>query len=541
MSATSDPHGTPESPQPRSAQPGSAHAPASPPPPAQGATPVGSIVMLGIGILLVLLGIGPVIAGATITAVAAQQDRAGFLSTPSVPVATDSFALISPDITVTGDIPQIPFDFGTVRLTAESAGRGDDLFLGIASSGDVRRYLDNVNHAEVLDVDLDPLSTRVRERPGTSIPAPPEQQDFWIDSDSGSQVELQRRLESGDVTIVVMNADGSPGVRAELAAGIRSDLFAPAGLTILLLGILFIVVGIPLIVFGARGIGGRVATAPAASWSGDYPAVLTGELRDEPSRWLWLVKWLLAIPHYVVLALLWVAFAVVSIVAWFAILFTGRYPRALFDFNVGVLRWNWRVAFYAYSALATDKYPPFTLAATDYPADFTIEYPERLSRGLVLVKSWLLAIPHTLLIAAVTGAGMYSALSSGPWRWGMGDGDGDGFFGTGFPGAADTYWRPAGISILGILVLVVGVSLLFTARYPRAMFDLLMGLNRWGYRVAAYVGLFRDEYPPFRLDQGPGPVDRHRTTGGTPVPEHASSPGPDQQGGADRESGRAAP
>jgi hypothetical protein len=140
-----------------------------------------------------------------------------------------------------------------------------------------------------------------------------------------------------------------------------------------------------------------------------YPVGVDGALDRHLSRWLWLVKWFLAIPHYVVLVFLWLAFAVLSVVAFFAILFTGRYPRAIFDFNVGVLRWTWRVQYYAYGALATDRYPPFSLRDDPgYPARLQVEYPQRLSRGLVLVKWWLLAIPHYLVAGLFVG-GTYVA------------------------------------------------------------------------------------------------------------------------------------
>ncbi|WP_417281564.1 DUF4389 domain-containing protein [Actinomadura gamaensis] len=212
------------------------------------------------------------------------------------------------------------------------------------------------------------------------------------------------------------------------------------------------------------------------------PLRVEGTPDPAPSRALWLVKWLLLIPHYIVLLLLWIGVVVVSVIAFFAILFTGRYPRALFDFTVGVLRWNWRVSYYGYGMLATDRYPPFTLGeAPDYPARLTVAYPERLSRGLVLVKWWLLAIPHYLILAAFSGAGMYSASGSGGWRT---------------PG------------LIGASVLIVAIALLFTARYPRGLFNLLMGLNRWSLRVSVYALLLSDVYPPFRLDQGPLETER---------------------------------
>jgi hypothetical protein len=195
-----------------------------------------------------------------------------------------------------------------------------------------------------------------------------------------------------------------------------------------------------------------------------YPLQLKGEFSPRLSRGLWLVKWLLAIPHFIVLFFLFVAFAVVSVVAFFAILFTGCYPRGLFDFNVGVLRWSWRVGFYSYSALGTDQYPPFTLKdIPDYPAHLEVEYPESLSRGLVLVKWWLLALPHYLVVAVFAGGG-----------WAAWSGVGND-------------WMLSSGGLVGLLVLFAGVVLLFTGRYPKSLYDFVLGMNRWVFRVAAYA------------------------------------------------------
>ncbi|PRY70586.1 uncharacterized protein DUF4389 [Glaciihabitans tibetensis] len=478
--SASNPHGVP---------PGVPHASSS----------GGSIAMLILGLLFVVLGIGPLIGGASIVAILAQQDDDGFVSSPAVGVAADSYALTSPDQTVASDVPQMPLDIGTIRLSATGQASAE-LFIGVARQDDVDAYLAGVHHTEVAEVRLAPQVTRLRDHPGEITPDLPGNQDFWIASDTGrGSVELERPAEFGDWAIVVMNADATPGVQVALQAGFRSDWFWPLAAGLFIAGLLLCLIGLPLLILGVIGIGRRLPSGPSPSDVVGYPARLTGELIGTPSSWLWLVKWLLAIPHYVVLVFLWFAFAIASVVAWFAILFTGRYPRPLFNFNVGVLRWSWRVGFYAYSALGTDKYPPFSLAATSYPADFTIEYPQRLSRGLIFVKSWLLALPHLLLIGAVTGSSIVFARPAG--GWGRGDWTRGDWAATEW--SPESFIRVGGISIVGLLVLVVGVSLLFRSRYPVALFNLLMGINRWGYRVAAYVGLFRDEYPPFRLDQGP--------------------------------------
>jgi hypothetical protein len=221
-----------------------------------------------------------------------------------------------------------------------------------------------------------------------------------------------------------------------------------------------------------------------------YPLQVEGELDEPLSRWLWLVKWVLVIPHVIVLAFLWIAFVALTVVAFFAILFTGRYPRGIFDFNVGVLRWTWRVGFYSYNALGTDRYPPFTLAEVpDYPARVHVAYPQALSRGLVLVKWWLLALPHYLVVGVFFGgawAGFNAASNHGGWSSGGG--------------------------LIGLMVFLSAVALLFTGRYPRSLFDFIMGMNRWGLRVCAYVTLMTDAYPPFRLEMG-GPESGPETTG----------------------------
>ncbi len=201
-----------------------------------------------------------------------------------------------------------------------------------------------------------------------------------------------------------------------------------------------------------------------------YPVQLKGELSKPPSNALWLVKWLLVIPHIIILCFLGIAFAFLTMIAFFAILFAGRYPQGMFNFNVGVMRWAWRVCFYAYGALGTDNYPPFSLKSAEYPADLQIAYPEKLKNGMVLVK-WFLAIPHYAILAALIGWGYnYSAQTEYPFG-----------------------------GLLWVLVAIVAVVLLFTGKYHKDIFKLIMGIQRWSFRVMAYVGLMTDEYPHFRL------------------------------------------
>ncbi|UWX98581.1 DUF4389 domain-containing protein [Arthrobacter zhaoxinii] len=504
----------------------------------------GRIVLIVIGSLLVLAGLTAGAAAAALGLLAAAQRDDGYLSVPEETYSVGSYALTSENIEVSSGI-SAGDNVGTVQIRGTNPD--GELFIGIASDTDVDRYLAGVAHSELGDVTFEPFSAEYEETPGTAAPAPPGEQDFWAASSEGAGTrEIDWPLQEGEWTVVVMNADAAPRVTAELQAGVRSDVFGPLTWWLILGAVVLVLGGVALILAGiltgrkpgsaypAAGAypgpeGGHgpygygvAAAAPevpvlsaagagqltAGGYGGPYPARLYGELDPGLSRWLWLVKWFLAIPHYILLAFLWIAFGVATVVAGFAILFTTRYPRALFDFNVGVIRWSWRVAFYATGVLGTDRYPPFSLERTDYPADFDVAYPDRLSRGLVLVKWWLLVLPQALIVGAFSGSGYVVVRQAGPlggWDRSMGGGDWDGPVDWVTDPAAESLRSVGGwtASLLALLVVVAAVALLFTGRYPRALFDLVMGLQRWSYRVLAYTALMRDEYPPFRLDQGP--------------------------------------
>jgi hypothetical protein len=158
--------------------------------------------------------------------------------------------------------------------------------------------------------------------------------------------------------------------------------------------------------------------------------------------------------------------------------------------QLGVLRWTWRVGYYGYQVLGTDRYPPFTLAEVpDYPASLDIEYRPRPPRWLPLV-AWLFAIPHIMIVSALT--------TTGSWQLR------NGHTTTSIP-----------LSAVAAGVLVIGMALLFTGRHLTGLYNLLVGVARWSLRVTAYVALLTAHYPPFRLDQGdtepddgPGPTMR---------------------------------
>jgi hypothetical protein len=460
---------------------------------------LGPVVLLVLGSIVGLLALGVLGGGGVLVwADHTQRDSSGYFTSERHRFASDSYAITREGVKLSGIPSGIDVsDLARIRIRASGAN-GRALFVGIARERAADSYLSGVPHTELRDFDVDPFVAKYEQVPGSARPTAPTSRHIWVASAGGrGTVTLTWPLHEGRWSVVLMNADGSRGVTADadFGADIHHLGWIAAGL--FAVGAILLAVAIVLVVLGARGLGRvsapatgaerAIGAAVTAAPGSTYPAVLAARLEEPLSRWLWLVKWLLLIPHFVVLAFLWIAVFVLTLFAWIAILITGRYPRGIFEFNLGVLRWTWRVSYYGYGGLGTDRYPPFSLEREpEYPATLDAAYPPRLSRLLTLVK-WLLGIPQLIVAGIFVGGGaVFGAGGAGDWRF------------------AEP-WS----GLIGLLAVIAGFALLITARYPRGLYDFVIGLNRWAFRVGAYVLLMTDEYPPFRFDGGgdePGAV-----------------------------------
>ena len=450
----------------------------------------GKVIAAIFGVLFAPAALGLLVGGIALIVIhATARDADGFVHSPTYALSTGDYALASNEISLAprpGD--WWPTELFDVRFRMESTN-GVPVFFGIGPSDDVEAYLEGVGQSRVTRLGDRGNEVTYRTIAGEAPATPPGEQSFWVlAATTSDQQTLTWEVIQGDWSMVIMNADGSAGVSTNIEFGAYVPILLWIGVGMVIGGLLLGGVSAGLLVAafsrpGAAGMQSDEVLGPGGFSTTDattYPVLVEGYIDEPLSRWMWLVKWFLAIPHFIVLSFLWVAFVIFTAMAFFAILFTGRYPRPLFDFNVGVMRWSWRVIFYCSSVLATDRYPPFTLAPADYPAQLDVAYPERLSQGLVLIKWWLLAIPHYLIVGLFT---------SGLIWWTTDAWEGDAVL-------------EIGGGLIGLLALISVIILLFSGKYPRPMFDLLIGLNRWVFRVAAYATLMRDEYPPFRLDLG---------------------------------------
>jgi hypothetical protein len=457
--------------------------------PEQRRAPRRSVALIVLGSIVGLIGLALLTSGGGLLwGNQTQRDSAGYFTGSAHRVASESFAVTHEGVDI-GHLPDFLDDGKIVRISIDAKSEsGAPLFVGVARERDARAYLADVAHSNLRDYNVASEDEKYDSVDGTARPATPASQHIWVASTTGPE-PLKWSPREGHWSVVLMNADGSKGVAADVTLGAKVGYLGWLAAGLLAVGAALLALAVFLITRGGRGRGGEATVGsaspatesvpPAEARAGTYPAALAAKLDEPLSRWLWLVKWLLAIPHFIVLALLWVAFVVLSVVTWLAVVITGRYPRGIFDFNLGVLRWTWRVSYYGYGALGTDRYPPFSLdREPDYPATLDVEYPGTQSR-LTAFARLVLAFPHLLIIGVFVGGGAYWMDHASGWDF-------------------TAPWS----GLIGLLVLIAGFALLFTGRYPRGLFQLVVGLNRWVLRVVAYAALMTDEYPPFRFDGG---------------------------------------
>ena len=233
-----------------------------------------------------------------------------------------------------------------------------------------------------------------------------------------------------------------------------------------------------------------------------YPVRVDASLDPPLSRGLWLVKWILVIPHYIVLAFLWLASSCSARWRWWRS-WSPAATRGRSSSSTWACCGGPGGCSTTRSARSAPTGTRRSRLADDpaYPAHLEVEYPQRLSRGLALVKWWLLAIPQYIIIGVLTG-GVPGGI--GGWRLLL---------------PSQRRARNGGLGLIGLLAVIAAVVLLVTGRYPEQLYNFVLGLNRWVLRVAGYAGLMTDRYPPFRLDMG-GPDP------GTLTLPPAAGPGP---------------
>jgi hypothetical protein len=443
--------------------------------------------------LIALVGFGFVGASVSLGWATATRDDAGFFSTSSERFESDSFAITS-DKTDLGDPGPDDWwadrELATVRVAVDSATAGE-LFVGIGPEAEVEAFLADVPHDEVTDVDFRPFSADYRRQnaDGTAMPSPPMDETFWVAQAAGDATQtITWNLEPGNWVIVVMNADAVANVSADIELGGKLDYLVPIAIGLGVAGVVLLAAGAAMIIGGAVR---RQVDEQAASGAGPgavvpvddrafrpYPLRLEGHLDAELSRWRWLVKWLLAIPR---------RRARLPVDR-----LRGALRRGLSDPVHGSLPFDLRLqrrsaALDVAGQLLRQQrpghrsLPPFTLDAAVRPPSTSTTSISRAASCWSSRGCWRSTPAH------------HRRVPRGPserQRWHR--------VGAGRQAAQAA--RGGG-----------GTALVHRA-LPTGLHDLIMGVNRWTYRVIAYVALMTD-YPPFRLDQGGNDPLRDPTKG----------------------------
>jgi hypothetical protein len=223
-------------------------------PPAPDSKPLsgGRTALVIVGSVVTFIGGSLLIGGGAVTWAEQQRDSDGYFSSDSEPLGTSSYALSASNLDVDLAGPDVLYGqdlLGKIRIEGESSGPGGSLFLGVGPTNEVEQFLAGVGHDEISDFDVDPFRVSYTEHPGDAPDAAPTTQGFWAVSESGSGPQtLTWDVSAGDWTVVVMNADGSSRVQAELSVAATLPVLQPIAIGMLVGGGILFLLGIAMIV-----------------------------------------------------------------------------------------------------------------------------------------------------------------------------------------------------------------------------------------------------------------------------------------------------